>query len=68
MISICFKLGRRRRPISSKEAHWIGTRLRWAFRSTLTNGRDGGDDLTKLELVEDRGLTGSVETDHENSW
>ena len=29
----------------------------------LTNGRDGGDDLAKLELAEDRGLASGVETD-----
>ena len=27
-----------------------------------TDGRDGGDDLAKLELVEDGGLTGGIET------
>lgn len=32
-----------------------------------TDGGDGGDDLTKLELVEDGGFTGSVETDHQDS-
>ena len=31
------------------------------------NGWNGGDDLTELELVEDGGLTSSIETDHENS-
>jgi hypothetical protein len=33
----------------------------------LTNGRDRGDDLSKLELVEDGGLTSSIETNHQNS-
>lgn len=32
-----------------------------------TDGGDGGDDFTKLELVENSGLSGSVETDHQNS-
>jgi len=32
-----------------------------------TDGRDGGDDFTELELVENRGLSGSVKTDHENA-
>lgn len=32
-----------------------------------TNGRNSGDDLTKLQLVKNGGLSGSVETDHENS-
>lgn len=27
-----------------------------------TDGGDGGDDLAKLELVEDGGLTGGIET------
>jgi hypothetical protein len=31
------------------------------------DGRDGGDDLTKLQLVEDGGFTGSIKTDHQNS-
>lgn len=29
----------------------------------LTDGWDGGDDLTKLELVEDSGLASGVQTD-----
>ena len=32
-----------------------------------TYGRDGGDDLTELELVEDGGLPCSVEADHEDA-
>jgi hypothetical protein len=32
-----------------------------------TDGRDGGDDFTELELVQNGGLAGSVETDHQNS-
>jgi hypothetical protein len=32
-----------------------------------TNGRDGGDDFTELQLVKDGGFTGSIETDHQNS-
>jgi len=31
------------------------------------NGGDGGDDLAKLELVEDRGLTGGIETNHQDA-
>ena len=31
------------------------------------NSGDGVDDLSELELVEDSGLTGSIETDHEDS-
>lgn len=30
--------------------------------ASLTDGGNGGDDLAKLELVEDSGLTGGVET------
>jgi len=33
----------------------------------LTNGGDGGHDLSELELVENGGLTGGIESDHENS-
>ena len=33
----------------------------------LTNGGNGGDDFSKLELVEDGGLTSSIETNHENT-
>jgi hypothetical protein len=32
----------------------------------LTDGGDGGDDLTDLELIEDVSFTDSVETDHED--
>ena len=32
----------------------------------LTDGWDGGDDLSELELVEDGGLTSGIETNHEN--
>ena len=31
------------------------------------DGGDGVDDLTELELVEDSGLSGGIETDHENA-
>ena len=31
-----------------------------------TDGGDSGDDLAELELVEDGGLTGCIEPDHEN--
>lgn len=33
----------------------------------LTDCGDGGDDLAKLELVENRGLTGGVETNLEDT-
>lgn len=32
-----------------------------------TNSRDGRDDFTELQLVEDSGLSGSVQTDHQDS-
>ena len=32
-----------------------------------TNGGDGCDNFTKLELVEDGGLSSSVQTDHQDS-
>lgn len=35
--------------------------------SGLTNGGDGGDNFTELELVQDGGLSGGVETDHQDS-
>jgi len=31
------------------------------------DGGDGGDDLAELELVEDGGLTGGIEADHEDT-
>lgn len=34
--------------------------------SELTNGGDSGDDFTELELVQDGGLTSSIETHHQN--
>lgn len=32
-----------------------------------TDGWDSGDDLTKLELVKNGGLSGGIETDHQDS-
>jgi hypothetical protein len=32
-----------------------------------TDGGDSGDDFTELELVKNCGLSGSIETDHENA-
>lgn len=32
-----------------------------------TDCGDGGDDFTELQLVEDGGLSGGIETNHENS-
>ena len=34
---------------------------------SLTNGWNGGDDLAKLEPVQDGGLTSSIETNHEDT-
>jgi hypothetical protein len=36
-------------------------------KESLTDGGDGGDDLSKLELVEDGGLSGGVKSDHEDA-
>ena len=33
----------------------------------LTDCRDGGDNFTQLQLIEDGGLSCSVQTDHQNS-
>ena len=44
-----------------------GTWRRRAGKTGHTNSRDGGDDLTKLELVKDGGLAGGIETDHQNA-
>lgn len=35
--------------------------------SALTDGGNGGHDLSELKLVENGGLTGGIESDHENS-
>ena len=32
-----------------------------------TDCGNGGDDFTELELVQNRGLSSSIETDHQNS-
>ena len=32
-----------------------------------TDGGDGGDDLSKLQLVKDGSLTGGIESDHQNT-
>ena len=37
-------------------------------RSPRTDGRDGSDDFSQLELVQDRGFTGGIESDHEDTW
>lgn len=33
----------------------------------FTNGRNGGDNFAKLEFVQDGGLAGSIETDHQDT-
>lgn len=38
--------------------------LREAGNDWRTNSRDGCDDFTELELVEDGGLSGGVQTNH----
>lgn len=34
----------------------------------LTDGRDGGDDLSELQLVQDGGLTSGIKTNHQNTY
>lgn len=36
-------------------------------RGELTDGGDGSDDFTELQLVQNGGLSGSVKTDHQNT-
>jgi hypothetical protein len=36
-------------------------------KSRLTDGRNGGDDLPKLQLIKNGRLTGSIETNHKNA-
>lgn len=33
----------------------------------LTDGGDGGDDLTQLELVKNGGFTGGIQSDHQDA-
>ena len=42
-------------------------RMNQSGKRELTNSRNSCDDLTKLELVEDGGLTSSIKTYHQNS-
>lgn len=35
--------------------------------ASLTNGRNGGHNFTKLKLVEDGCFTGSIQTDHQDA-
>lgn len=37
------------------------------FVSRLTNGWDSCDNLTKLQLVKNCGLSGGIQTNHQNS-
>ena len=39
----------------------------WALPESLTDGWNGGDDLSELELVQDGRFTGGVETHHQDS-
>ena len=36
-------------------------------RASHTDSGNGGDDLTKLKLVEDGGFTGGIQADHEDA-
>lgn len=37
-------------------------------RTTRTDRGNRSHNLTELELVQDGGLTGSIQTDHQNTW
>jgi hypothetical protein len=37
-------------------------------RNKHTDSRDGSDDFSKLELVEDGGFTSSIQSDHKDSY
>lgn len=39
----------------------------WTALCGLTDGGDGRHNFAKLEFVEDRGLSGSIKADHQNS-
>ena len=36
--------------------------------SARTDRGDGGDDFSQLQLVQDGGLTGGIESDHQDSY
>ena len=38
-----------------------------SMRVCSTDGRDGGDNLAQLELVQDGGLTGGIQSDHQDT-
>ena len=40
----------------------------WPVVIGLTDGLDSRDDLAEVELVEDGGLTGGIETNHEDVY
>lgn len=45
----------------------LGARSGVGASTRLTDGGDSGDDFAELELVENGGLSGSIQTHHENS-
>lgn len=55
------------RPTWSTGSIVDASESRWNSRNVRTNCRNRGDDLTQLQLVQDSGLSGSVETDHQNT-
>ena len=40
----------------------------WPVVIGLTDGLDSRDDLAEFEIVEDGGLTGGIETNHEDAY
>jgi hypothetical protein len=54
------------KPAGKRSSQFLESdREQWT--TTRTDCGDGGDDFTELQLVEDGGFSGSIETDHENS-
>ena len=51
-----------RARITGSRSRFDARRRDRAWGGARTDGGDGGDDLAKLELVEDGGLTSGVET------
>ncbi len=52
---------------ASERRNKKATRASVCGKSRLTDGRNSGDDLPKLQLVKDGRLTGSIETNHKNA-
>ena len=55
------------RIVAPRDLHVEADVLVFNSLDVETDSGDGVDDLSELELVEDSGLTGGIETDHEDS-